>query len=670
MTAISWNGVNGDWGLATDWSTGTVPTSADDVAFSASGSYLVTIGGADAANSLTFDASQAALFEDGGSLTISGALAVDSGFVSLNSANMIGSVSVGAATLAIGNSGALGTGVVTVNGGELLGTANATFANALDLSGNVTMAAANGTTLNENASSYQFAANMTLNFGARGEGGTILWHTGVGSAVPPLGDINIQAGTLVGADSGFSSIFSNSPQTTVAAGATLDLGGFNATVNDLVGGGSITDSGAAATLTLGAANLSGAVGGSLSLVFDGDASLSGAETLTGGATLNGPVTVTNTGTYDIVANTNLSGAPPSQFINSGLFEKTGGGGVSDVTTNFVNNGALDVLSGSVVFSGGFTNNGVIHGIVRESGGITAIGAAVPSDFTGDGLADILWRGANGDVELWDSKGSGGFAGKDLGIVPTSYQIAGTADFNGDGLADILWRNSANGDVEIWNSNGSGGFAGKDLGIVPTSYQIAGTGDFTGDGLADILWRGAGGDVVLWNSKGSGGFAGKDLGIVPTSYQIAGTGDFTGNGEDSVLWRNSANGDVQIWNPNGSGGFSGKDLGIVPTSYQIVGTGDFNGDGRTDILWRGANGDVEIWSSNGSGGFSGKDLGIVPTSYQIAATGDFDGSGRDGILWRNSVSGDVQIWNPNGSGGFAAHDLGAVATTVKIAPAWG
>ena len=91
--------------------------------------------------------------------------------------------------------------------------------------------------------------------------------------------------------------------------------------------------------------------------------------MSGGATLNGPVTVANTGTYDIVANTNISGAPPSQFVNSGLFEKTGGGGVSHVTTKFVNNGALDVLSGAIVFMGGFTNNGVIHGIVRQSGEI-------------------------------------------------------------------------------------------------------------------------------------------------------------------------------------------------------------------------------------------------------------------------------------------------------------
>ena len=185
MAAISWNGVDGDWSLAADWSTGAVPTSADDVSILAPGSYLVTVDSGDVANSLNFDASQAALFEGAGSLTISGALTVNSGFVSLNEANTIGGVSVGAATLAIGASGALGTGAVAVNGGELLGTADASFANALALSGNVTIAAANGTTLNENASSYQLAANTTLNSAPPGRAGPSSGTPAPAASSPP-----------------------------------------------------------------------------------------------------------------------------------------------------------------------------------------------------------------------------------------------------------------------------------------------------------------------------------------------------------------------------------------------------------------------------------------------------------------------------------------------------
>ena len=117
---------------------------------------------------------------------------------------MIGSVAVSGGVLAIGNGGALGAATVTLSGGELFATANETLTNALSFSGSSTIAAAHGTTLNENASSLSIAASSTLNFGALGEDGTILWHIPEGTIFDsPLPAINVQAGTLKGADSSF-----------------------------------------------------------------------------------------------------------------------------------------------------------------------------------------------------------------------------------------------------------------------------------------------------------------------------------------------------------------------------------------------------------------------------------------------------------------------------------
>jgi ELWxxDGT repeat protein len=288
-------------------------------------------------------------------------------------------------------------------------------------------------------------------------------------------------------------------------------------------------------------------------------------------------------------------------------------------------------------------------------------ATPPNFFNSDAKADILWQNTNGDTALWNSDSSGGFIGEDLGVVPTSWQIAGTGAFNGADEASIVWRNSSSGDTVLWNPNGSDGFKGEDLRVVPTSWQIAGTGNFNGAGEG-ILWRNADGDTALWNSNGSGGFVGEDLGVIPTSWQIAGNGDFSGKGEDSILWRN-ASGDTVLWNPNGSGGFTGEDLGVVPTSWQIIGTGDFSGNRGDSILWRNASGDTVLWNPNGSGGFTGEDLGVVPTSWQIAGTGNFSGKGDD-ILWRNA-NGDTALWNSNGSGGFTGEDLGVVPTSWSV-----
>ena len=246
-------------------------TSADDVTISAFGPYIVTVGSArtvsigllhflsfPTANSLTVNASEAALLENTGSLTVTGALTVDSGFVSLNEANTIGSVALAGGTLAIGNGSALGAGTVSLSGGELLATANETLKNALSFSGSSTIAAAHGTTLTENASSLSIAANSTLNFGALGEDGTILWHVPEGTTfASPLPAINVQAGTLKGADSSFG-FFLDDEAVTVAAGATLDLAGNGTEIINLSGGGAITDSGAAATFDSQPCNFSGA----------------------------------------------------------------------------------------------------------------------------------------------------------------------------------------------------------------------------------------------------------------------------------------------------------------------------------------------------------------------------------------------------------------------------
>ena len=104
MTAISWkNAVNGDWNNPSNWSTNTVPGGNDDATISALGPYIVTISSAVVATLFDFNAPQAALYENAGSLTTDG-LTVDSGFVSLNEANTLGGVEITGGVLAFNNS--------------------------------------------------------------------------------------------------------------------------------------------------------------------------------------------------------------------------------------------------------------------------------------------------------------------------------------------------------------------------------------------------------------------------------------------------------------------------------------------------------------------------------------------------------------------------------------
>jgi hypothetical protein len=172
------------------------------------------------------------------------------------------------------------------------------------------------------------------------------------------------------------------------------------------------------------------------------------------------------------------------------------------------------------------------GVVANGWSIVGTG-----DFNGDGFGDILWRNTNGDTSIWLMTGNATQVSvlwaTDLGLVPTTWSVAHTGDFDGDGHTDILWHNM-NGDTSIWLMTGSATqvrvSSTHDLGVVPTSWTIAGTGDFNGDGKSDILWHNTNGDTSIWLMNGAIVSSATDLGLVPPSWNVATSGDYNGDGK--------------------------------------------------------------------------------------------------------------------------------------------
>ena len=196
----------------------------------------------------------------------------------------------------------MGRELLTAANGELLGTATETFANAINLStsgSTTTFAAATGTTLDVTGA-ITYAGDNFVDIGAPGQDGEVLW--GASPLGSNVGDtFDVLDGTLTAANSDLGVTLNVITGTTVAAGATLDWAGNYASIDNLQGAGTVTNSGAAQTMNLpGDANFSGTISGALSLDFVGNASLSGLEDYTGGATLQGSATVANSGTYDMV----------------------------------------------------------------------------------------------------------------------------------------------------------------------------------------------------------------------------------------------------------------------------------------------------------------------------------------------------------------------------------
>jgi len=191
------------------------------------------------------------------------------------------------------------------------------------------------------ATNYTFTGS-----GIAGSGG----FTQMGSGMTKLnnantytGDTTISAGTLQLGNLAAIPSGVSAGNVSVAAGATLDLSGFSTSVNVLSGSGTVTNSGAAVTLSMGlnnySTNFSGAIVGAVSLIKAG----TGTQSIGGNSSYTGTTTV-NAGILSIAANL-------SQVTNS--FIVNNGGTLNG--TNAIG-GSLTVNSGGTFYAGTATNS--------------------------------------------------------------------------------------------------------------------------------------------------------------------------------------------------------------------------------------------------------------------------------------------------------------------------
>jgi len=263
-----------------------------------------------------------------------------------------------------------------------------------------------------------------------------------------------------------------------------------------------------------------------------------------------------------------------------------------------------------------------------------------NDIDRDGVSDILWTGAGGEVAYWllnadGTQKSGGRVVPGNATLNNYWKVGGFADINGDGTADILWTGAA-GEVVYWmlNPDGSRKSAGRvAANLSPTNYwTVAGFKDIDGDGTPDILWTGAGGEVVYWmlnpdgTRKSSGRVAGN---LTPTNYwRAVSFEDVDGDGTPDILWTSPA-GDLLCWMLK-SDGTRKSSTRVYPGNatrsgyWTVSGLTDINGDGTADIIWRGQGGETKYWflTSSGTLGSSGNISAapVSPSDWTVRAVG--------------------------------------------------
>ena len=288
-----------------------------------------------------------------------------------------------------------------------------------------------------------------------------------------------------------------------------------------------------------------------------------------------------------------------------------------------------------------------------------VNQALPNhDFSGDGISDIAWRNASGNISIWLMNSGAVLQSAALGAVPNAYSVIGQHDFNGDGTADILWRDNS-GNVSMWFMNGTSVASTAGVGNVAGNWSLYGAGDLDGDGNGDLLWRDSNtGIVVVWFMNGATVASTTNFGAVASSWAIVGDA----NGE--ILWRDAA-GDMALWRLQNGQVTSSTGLGNVPSNFVVQGVGDFNGDGAIDILWRDTNsGTLSIWFTNGMQVTSAASVGPLSSNWNIVQIGDYDGDGMSDMLLLDSV-GDLAVWFMSAATVSSSVGIGNVGTTWQV-----
>lgn len=275
------------------------------------------------------------------------------------------------------------------------------------------------------------------------------------------------------------------------------------------------------------------------------------------------------------------------------------------------------------------------------------------DFSGDRQCDILWRRSDDTLEprIW-SLDATGRAVRDVALPDpgADWRIAGVGDFDGgaDGVADILWRRAdGTGALRVWQLDRQLQVR-LDFRIKPSDpgWQVAGVGAFTDVGKAGILWRRTdnSGEPRIWILGNRNDVLDIGLRMPDPGWEIVGIGDFNGDGIDDILWRRSdGSGEPRIWLLDREQRVTNDiPLKIADPGWQVIGVGKFNKDANNNqasILWRRSSGkgEVRIWvlETSAAGGLVVKDdlsLGTPPEGLKLLGIGNFLGGGNDQLLF--------------------------------------
>lgn len=310
--------------------------------------------------------------------------------------------------------------------------------------------------------------------------------------------------------------------------------------------------------------------------------------------------------------------------------------------------------------------GALSGEVNMDVGHTTrfAGSFRAADFDGDGDADLV-QGHDDGVTVYLADGAGGFDGGTDHLSSESSSVR-VGDITGDGDLDIV-AVGVNGDIQVWNGDGSGGFsAGWSVSGYEPSYdgEAVTLVDLDHDGLLDLVIADGYYPGQLFAgliNDGSGGFdtsaplSTPMPAAVPLTVTL-GAHDIDGDGWEDVL---ASGGFYNNWRLYlGAWSWDGSDWGpfmdlAEPAGSAITGVtaGDLDGDGDEDLFAANAlymNGIFLFDEGGGVWSTTTIDLGLWNQSDIFPdpiAVGDLNSDGCGDLVWRT----DEDVIVAHGSG---------------------
>ena len=658
--AQTWTGATDtDWNTASNWTGGT-PAAADDAVINTGTGNQPTLGVTTPGLTSTSVSAGTLAISNSGNLVSTDVNISGSGAIE-NAGVITGAVSVSDTGTLTNNGGTLSGPLTLNNSGSFRATTSGTIGNLrIGSSAAATISAATGTTLTQTGAFNSYVPSGSVTFGSAIDTGRVVM-TANGGAYGLNFSVNVAGGTLAAAGSQFAGLLSNISSTSVAAGATLDIGSIDTTVQRLGGAGTVTNSSATdRVLTLkNTSTFAGAISdgatNNLSLVRIG----TGTTTLTGASGYTGSTTVAQ-GTLALGAGSSL--ASTSVTIDAGAVLSTNGEHLADGTT-LSNNGQFTVTGAETI--GEMNGTGAVT--LTDPGVLTIAGAATATisnafngsgglTFTNAGGAHTL-NGTNSHtgattLEAGGLTLSGGSAIADTGAVVVNGGILALSNsetigaLSGTGGAIQLGSNT----LTVNATNGSSGYDGA----------IGGTGGISKTGAGTLALSGT--------NTYSGGTTIDGGTISISAYNNLGTGALTLDG--GTLQTTSSFTSSRSTTLNAGGGTFNTGAGTTLTqSGQISGAGSMEKIGTGALLLTGNNtytGSTQLSGGNltlsGAGALASTDVTISAGGTLTTQGGATTGLASATALLNNgllALTGDEEIGSLAGAG---AVDLGAQTLT--------